>query len=83
MGMSVKGETQHRLVREGAKHLIRRADAVEGCALSEAERQSCEILIRRADLALDRIKKRRATRRAVHVAHLAAMPKAHEDLVDG
>lgn len=76
MGMAVKSEMEHRLVREGVKVL--RDKGMAPVVLTEAERQSCEILIRRADLALDRIKKRKA-RRAVHVAHLAAMPQRTDD----
>lgn len=56
MGMSVKGATQHRLVRRGMRKLL---DSPETTA---AERETCAILIRRADLAVDRIKMRKWNR---------------------
>jgi len=66
MGMSVKGATQHRLVRDGMKLLLGAHNVhVDGhivCGLSEHHREACQILIRRADLALDRIKTRKLRR---------------------
>lgn len=78
MGMAVKGENEHRMVRVATRSLLTNDTlGLVSPRLTEAERQSCKILIRRADLALDRIKKRKH-RRATHVAHLAAMPKSPE-----
>lgn len=65
--MSVKGETQHRLIRRGMMALLQ-TPSVE---LSAHEQESCRILVRRADLGLDRLKKRKGRRAAVTVTRLA------------
>lgn len=59
MGMAVKGEREHRLVRMGLDILRRHAALDQGVEAPAVAR-----LIRRADLAIDRIKVRKARRAA-------------------
>ena len=55
MGMAVKGADQHRLVRRGLVKLLDED-------LTDAQREHCGRLIQRADLAIERLKKRKRAR---------------------
>ena len=65
MGMSVKGLEQHRLIAKGMTVLM--ADLV----LTEDQRADCERLRQRADLAIERLKKRKRDRAARYEAERA------------
>lgn len=73
MGMAVKGVTEHRVIRAALSSWLKTV------MLPQEEQEACVRLERRADLAIERIKKRRKRRAVVHEGHLAGVPERTGD----